>query len=58
MIYSGFQGIDPNKVKVAHTFGASKWQVLTKVVLPGSVSDADRGAQSQRRPFVSRRGRR
>ena len=37
MIYSGFQGIDPNKVKLAQTFGASKWQVLTKVVLPGSV---------------------
>jgi len=37
MIYSGFQGIDPNKIKLAQTFGASKGQVLTKVVLPGSV---------------------
>ena len=37
MIYSGFQGIDPNKVKLAQTFGASKWQILMKVVLPGSV---------------------
>ncbi len=37
MIYSGFQGIDPNKVKLAQTFGASKAQILTKVVLPGSV---------------------
>jgi len=37
MIYSGFQGIDPNKVKLAQTFGASKGQILTKVVLPGSV---------------------
>jgi NitT/TauT family transport system permease protein len=37
MIYSGFQGIDPNKIKVAETFGASKSQILTKVVLPGSV---------------------
>lgn len=37
MIYSGFQGIDPNRIKLAQTFGASKWQVLTKVVLPGSV---------------------
>ena len=37
MIYSGFQGIDPNKIKLAQTFGASKWQVLAKVVLPGSV---------------------
>jgi NitT/TauT family transport system permease protein len=37
MIYSGFQGIDPNKVKLAQTFGASKRQILMKVVLPGSV---------------------
>ena len=37
MIYSGFQGIDPNKIKLAQTFGATKQQVLTKVVLPGSV---------------------
>jgi NitT/TauT family transport system permease protein len=37
MIYSGFQGIDPNKVKLAQTFGARKGQILTKVVLPGSV---------------------
>jgi NitT/TauT family transport system permease protein len=37
MIYSGFQGIDPNKAKLAQTFGASKGQILTKVVLPGSV---------------------
>ena len=37
MIYSGFQGVDPNKVKLAQTFGASKWQILNKVVLPGSV---------------------
>jgi NitT/TauT family transport system permease protein len=37
MIHSGFQGIDPNKIKLAQTFGASKGQILTKVVLPGSV---------------------
>ena len=37
MIYSGFQGIDPNKIKLAQTFGASQGQILTKVVLPGSV---------------------
>jgi len=37
MIYSGFQGVDPNKLKLAQTFGASKAQLLTKVVLPGSV---------------------
>lgn len=37
MIYSGFQGIDPNKIKLAQSFGASKWQILRKVILPGSV---------------------
>jgi NitT/TauT family transport system permease protein len=37
MIYSGFQGIDPNKIKLAQTFGATKSQILAKVVLPGSV---------------------
>jgi NitT/TauT family transport system permease protein len=37
MIYSGFQGIDPNKIKLAQTFGATKAQILSKVVLPGSV---------------------
>jgi NitT/TauT family transport system permease protein len=37
MIYSGFQGVDPNKIKLAQTFGASKAQILVKVVLPGSV---------------------
>ena len=37
MIYSGFQGVDPNKIKLAQTFGATKAQVLTKVILPGSI---------------------
>ena len=37
MIYNGFQGTDPNKVKLAQTFGATKAQILAKVVLPGSV---------------------
>jgi len=37
MIYSGFQGIDPNRIKLAQTFGATRWQILSKVVLPGSV---------------------
>ena len=37
MIYSGFQGIDPNRIKLAQTFGATKGQILAKVVLPGSV---------------------
>lgn len=37
MIYSGFQGVDPNKIKLAQTFGATRGQILAKVVLPGSV---------------------
>jgi NitT/TauT family transport system permease protein len=37
MIYNGFQAADPNKIKLAQTFGATRQQVLTKVVLPGSV---------------------
>jgi len=37
MLYSGFQAIDPDKVKLARLFGASRLQVLTKIVLPGSV---------------------
>jgi len=37
VVYAGFRSIDPNKVKLVYTFGANRWQVLTKVVLPGSV---------------------
>ena len=37
MIYNGFNEVDPNKVKLARTFGASKLQILRKVILPGSV---------------------
>ena len=37
VVYDGFQSIDPNKIKLAHTLGASRAQVLRLVVLPGSV---------------------
>jgi NitT/TauT family transport system permease protein len=37
IVFAGFRGIDANKIKLAHTFGATRWQVLRKVVLPGSV---------------------
>jgi NitT/TauT family transport system permease protein len=37
IIFAGFRGIDPNKIKLANTFGATRWQVLCKVILPGSV---------------------
>lgn len=34
--YDGFSAIDPNKVKLARTFGATRGQILAKIVLPGS----------------------
>lgn len=37
MLYTGFQQTDPNKVKLARTFGATRIQILRKVVLPGNV---------------------
>lgn len=37
MLYTGFQAIDPDKIKLVRLFGASKLKVLTKIVLPGSV---------------------
>jgi len=38
MLFTGFAQTDPNKVKLARTLGASRLQVLTKVVLPGNVA--------------------
>lgn len=37
MLYSDFRETDPNKIKLVRTFGANKWQILGKVVLPSSV---------------------
>lgn len=37
MVFTGFQQTDPNKIKLIKTLGASRWQVLSKVVLPGNV---------------------
>ena len=37
VIYNGFESIDPNKIKLTQTFGATKRQILSKVVHPGSV---------------------
>lgn len=37
MVYSGFQNVDPNYLKLMQTFGATKWQTLRKVILPASV---------------------
>ena len=37
MLYTGFQAIDPDKIRLVRLFGASRLQILTKIVLPGSV---------------------
>jgi NitT/TauT family transport system permease protein len=37
VMYDGFKSIDPNKIKLAKTLGASRGQVLRLVVMPGSV---------------------
>jgi NitT/TauT family transport system permease protein len=37
MALNAFDAADPNKIKLARTFGATKGQVLRKVVLPGSL---------------------
>jgi NitT/TauT family transport system permease protein len=36
-VYTGFSLVDPDRIKLLKTFGASKLQVLEKAVLPGSV---------------------
>ena len=58
MIYSGFQGVDPNKIKLAQSFGASKAQILRESDFAGKRSDAHRGVEGQRRPVAGRRRRR
>ncbi len=35
---SGFLKTDQNKIKMAETFGANKWQVFTKIVFPSNIS--------------------
>ncbi|MBW4827184.1 MAG: ABC transporter permease [Clostridiaceae bacterium] len=35
-VYSGFKNVDEDKIKLLETFGATKFQVLKKVVLPSS----------------------
>mgnify|MGYP001029472411 FL=1 len=36
-VYAGFSQVDPDRIKLLKTFGASKGQILQKAVLPGSV---------------------
>lgn len=35
-VYQGFMDIDHNKLKLMRSFKASKWQILIKLLLPGS----------------------
>jgi NitT/TauT family transport system permease protein len=37
MLFTGFQGVDPDKVRLVRLFGASQFKVLTKIILPGSM---------------------
>jgi NitT/TauT family transport system permease protein len=37
MLYTGFNAVDPDKIKLVRLFGASHRQVLWKIVLPASV---------------------
>ncbi|MTI96355.1 MAG: ABC transporter permease [Firmicutes bacterium] len=36
-VYTGFAQVDPERIKLVKTFGASKLQILQKVILPASV---------------------
>ncbi|MBS3873014.1 MAG: ABC transporter permease [Firmicutes bacterium] len=36
VVHSGFANIDPLKLKLVHSFGATKWQSFRLVILPGS----------------------
>ena len=56
MIYSGFQGIDPNKIKLAQTFGAIQGADPDQGGAARQRADPDRGAQGQRRAVARRRG--
>ncbi len=37
MVYGGFRETDADKIKLVRTFGGTKWQILTKVVLPANI---------------------
>ena len=37
-ILNGFTNTDPEKIKMAKTFRANKFQVLTKIVIPANIS--------------------
>lgn len=35
--YTGFKSVEPERLGVMRSFGASRWQIFTKLVLPGSL---------------------
>ena len=37
MLYSGYQAVDPDKIRLVRLYGASKFKVMTKIILPGTV---------------------
>lgn len=37
-VFSGFKEVDDNKIKMLKTFGATKLQILHKVVFPASIT--------------------
>jgi len=37
MLYTGFQAVDDDKIRLAKLYGASRIQILGKIILPGSV---------------------
>ena len=37
-ISNGFKNIDKEKIKMAKSFNSTKWQVLTKIVIPANIS--------------------
>jgi NitT/TauT family transport system permease protein len=37
-VYNGFKQVDEDKIKLLKTFGATKFQILQKVMLPASIS--------------------
>ena len=36
-VYSGFKEVDEDKIKMLQTFGATRYQILQKVIIPASI---------------------
>lgn len=39
VMYSSFQGVNPNHLKLARAFGASRWDLFRKIIFPASIPD-------------------